>query len=383
MRRAACWPTAAGRCIRLVVSTPDRFVLAALALFALNSFASSAFAAPRSNHGRARPGRRAALEVASTRAPRGSTASAAKVDKPAARVEKADSVGSPNEGHLEGGVHLDVTRPYFRVVPVYTSGDVRWGLPTMISMIDRAARAVNKRYPGSVLDVGDISQKGGGDVMRHHSHESGRDADLGFYAVDAKGKQLHHHGLIKFDASLESPTIPGARFDLPRNWLLVEQMLTDPTARVSHIFIAEPLRQKLLGYARARGVSRALLDRAQIALMQPTQSLPHDDHFHVRISCPATMHGSCIELAKNLPRGKSRVARHAPGPLHTPGKGGVTHGSAAGHTKGGVGAKHPPAAAGMVSTDPFAEGNTGAEGEVDGAEGKDAVDETGTLLITD
>ena len=367
--------------------TPDRFVFAALALVALNSVTSSASAAPPGHHGRAHPGRRAALEAAPTRAPRGSTTPPLKADKPAARVvEKADSVGSPNEGHLEGGVHLDMTKPYFRVVPMYTSGDVRWGLPTMISMIDRAARAVNKRYPGSALDVGDISQKGGGDVLRHHSHESGRDADLGFYAVDAKGKQVHHHGLIKFDGSLESPTVPGARFDLPRNWLLVEQMLTDPAARVSHIFISEPLRQRLIAYARSRGVSRALLDRAQITLMQPTQSLPHDDHFHVRISCPATMRGSCIELAKNLPRGKGRVARHAHGPLHTPLKGGVAHGSAAGHTKGGVGAKHPPAAAGMAPTDPFADVNPSAddgEADADGAEVKDLVDETGTLLITD
>jgi penicillin-insensitive murein endopeptidase len=371
----------------LVVPKPDRFALTALVLVALNSLAASALAAPRSSHGRARPGRRAALEVPSARASRGSTGAAPKLEKPpAAKPEKADSIGSPNEGHLEGGVHLDVSKPYFRVVPMYTSGDVRWGLPTMMSLIDRAARAVNKRYPGSALDVGDISQKGGGDVLRHHSHESGRDADLGFYAVDAKGKQVHHHGFIKFDAGLDSVAVPGAHFDLPRNWLLVEQMLTDPIARVSHIFIAEPLRQKLLAYARTRGVSRALLDRAQIVLMQPTASLPHDDHFHVRISCPATMRGTCIELAKNLPHGKNRIARHGHAPLHTPGKGTLAHGAAPGHTKGGGGAKHPPAAAGMAPTDPFSDVGTEAddsEGDADAAEVKDAVDETGTLRITD
>jgi penicillin-insensitive murein endopeptidase len=367
----------------LVVPAPDRFALAALALVALNSFSEAALAAPRGSHGRARPGRRAALEAPSARASRGSTAALAKVDKPASRPEKADSIGSPNEGHLEGGVHLDLTKPYFRVVPMYTSGDVRWGLPTMIGMIDRAARAVNKRYPGSQLDVGDISQKGGGDVLRHHSHESGRDADLGFYAVDAKGKQIHAHGLIKFDGTLESPTVPGARFDLARNWLLIEQMLTDPAARVSHVFIAEPIRQRLLAYARTRGVSRALLDRAQIVLMQPTASLPHDDHFHVRISCPATMRGTCVELAKNLPHGKNRMAHHGHGPLHTPGKGALAHGSSAGHTKGGVGAKHPPAAAGMAPTDPFSDVGTEAdEGDADSAEVND-VDETGAIRITD
>ncbi len=358
-------------------------MLTALALAALNSLAASALAAPHGSHGRARPGRRAAVEAPSARASRGSTAAPAKAEKPAARPEKADSIGSPNEGHLEGGVHLDTTKPYFRVVPMYTSGDVRWGLPTLMSLLDRAARTVYKRYPGSALDVGDISQKGGGDVSRHHSHESGRDADIGFYAVDAKGKQLHHHGFIKFDAALESPTVPGARFDLPRNWLLVEQMLTDPTARVSHIFIAEPLRQKLLGYARSRGVSRALLNRAQIVLMQPTASLPHDDHFHVRISCPATMHGSCIELAKNLGRGKTRVARHGRPPLHTPGKGAVAHGAAAGHTKGGVGAKHPPAAAGMAPADPFADvGTEPDDGEAD-TTADDAVDDTGAPRMPD
>jgi penicillin-insensitive murein DD-endopeptidase len=360
-------------------------VLTALSFVALTSFAASASAAPGS--GPHRPARgRAAVEAPPSRAPRGGAAAPVKLEKAFARIEKADSIGSPNEGRLEGGVHLDVSKPYFRVVPMYTSGDVRWGLPQMISLLDRAARTVSKRYPGSVLDVGDISQRGGGDVLRHHSHETGRDADIGFYAVDAKGKQLHHHGFIRFDSATESPTIQGARFDLPRNWLLIEQLLTDPGARVGHIFISEPLRQSLIAYARAHGASRALLDRAQIALMQPTDSLPHDDHFHVRISCPGTMRGTCIELAKNLPHGKSRVAHHAHGPLRTPGKGAVAHNSSAGHTKGGVGTKHPPALAGAAPTDPFADVGTEAddgEADADAAEVKDAVDETGTLRITD
>ena len=72
------------------------------------------------------------------------------------------------------------------------------------------------------------------------------------------------------------------------------------------------------------------------------------------------------------------------GPLHTPGKGGVAHGSAAGHTKGGVGAKHPPAAAGMAPTDPFADVGTEPDGgEADILDPDDAVDETGTSRIVD
>jgi penicillin-insensitive murein endopeptidase len=212
-------------------------------------------------------------------------------------------------------------------------------------MIDRAARLMARRFPGAVLDVGDISRKGGSDLRRHHSHQTGRDADLGFYAVDARGKQVHAHGFIKFDANLQSPNSPGAKFDLPRNWAFVQDLLTDPTVRVSHIFIAEYLRHELLGFARSR-VSRQLFDRAAVVLMQPHHSLPHDDHFHVRISCPHEAHSSCIELAKNAPHGKARIAHRGPHgahPIKTP----HPHPGAPRPGK-------PPPAAGVVSQDPFA-----------------------------
>jgi penicillin-insensitive murein DD-endopeptidase len=224
-----------------------------------------------------------------------------------ARAPRSASVGSPNEGRLENGVHLDTSKPWFRVVPSYAVGDVRWGLPALVNLLDRAARSVHKRWPGSALDVGDLSRKGGGDVSRHHSHESGRDADVGFYVTDAKGKPVHARTFIRFGADMKSPTVRGARFDEAKTWHFVQMVLTDPGAHVSHIFIAEPLRQRLLAYARSRGVSRALLDRAAIAMMQPTNSLPHDDHMHIRISCSRSDKG-CVELAKNAPS-RARVAR--------------------------------------------------------------------------
>ncbi|WP_272826322.1 penicillin-insensitive murein endopeptidase [Sorangium sp. Soce836] len=231
----------------------------------------------------------------------------------------ATSVGHPNEGHLEGGVRLDTSRKDIRVVPAYAHADVRWGLPALVGMIERAARGVAKRFPGAVLEVGDLSRQHGGDVHRHNSHESGRDVDLGFYALDGRGKQIHAPYFLRFNARLASTNLPGARFDLPRNWLLVQHLLTDPRAHVSHIFISDPLRHALIAHAKRIGVSRELIVRAQLAMMQPTGSEPHDDHMHVRISCPSAMRGSCIELAKNAPsfRTRARMAKAAKG-LRTP-----------------------------------------------------------------
>jgi penicillin-insensitive murein DD-endopeptidase len=313
------------------VPSPVRALLAALALVALSPPARAdppkddARAGSQGSHARRlRHPRRAKLDDASGRASRDGSGGheapqgkAAAASRPArhAPAEKPESIGCPNDGHLKGGAHVDLSRPYFRLVPAYESGDVRWGLPVLVNMIDRAARAVHKRFPGSVLDVGDVSQRGGGDLLRHHSHESGRDADLGFYAVDARGKQVHARTFIKFDPSMASPTVPGARYDFARNWAFVEQLLTDPTVRVSHIFIAEWIRHELLAYARPRA-SHGVWERAAMVMMQPHNSLPHDDHIHVRISCPRDGHSSCIELARNAPHGGARVAHRGHGAGH-------------------------------------------------------------------
>jgi penicillin-insensitive murein DD-endopeptidase len=367
--------------------------LVALALTLLQSGTLAAAPAPPDEaHGKVhRRARRAKVDVPATRASRAGAALRKVEARPAPPAQRTESVGSPNEGRLQGGVHLDLSRPYFRVLPVYTRGDVRWGLPGMINLIDRAARAVYKRYPGSVLNIGDISRKGGGEVLRHHSHESGRDADLGFYALDSKGKQIHGRAFIKFDASGESPNLPGARFDLDRNWLLIQSMLTDPAARVSHIFISEPLRQRLLAHARARGVSRALLDRAAIAMMQPTNAMPHDDHMHVRISCPASMRGSCVELPRNAPLGRARVAHKGRRILRTPSKAAPPRPepAVARGKKPAPGAEphlkpKPPAAAGVALGDAFTlDLPDEDEAEADNAEVKEAIDESGALKISD
>ena len=367
---------------------PVRLLLAALALVALSPVAHAEETSPRAGrHAHARKGRhrRARVDDHVGRAPRGGAVVAhdAQIKAKQVPAERPESIGSPNDGHLKGGVHVDTTKPYFRVVPSYESGDVRWALPSYVNMIDRAARAVNKRFPGSALDVGDLSQRGGGDLLRHHSHESGRDGDLGFYALDAKGKQVHGRTFVKFDPSLASPNYPGARFDLPRNWAFVQELLGDPVARVSHVFVAEWLRHELLAYARPR-VSHALFERASQVMMQPHHSLPHDDHFHVRISCPRELHSSCVELARSAPHGHARVAQktHAGGhPLKTPG--------AHIHPAPGQHPQKPPPASASTPQDPFAlpapdpgpaPGADEAESDVDA---RDDVDESGSAKITD
>jgi penicillin-insensitive murein endopeptidase len=73
---------------------------------------------------------------------------------------------------------------------------------------------------------------------------------------------------------------------VPRNWALVRALVADEVTPVAHIFIAAPLRRRLLDYAESIGERAALVAMAAEVLVQPGDSQPHNDHMHVRIAPP-------------------------------------------------------------------------------------------------
>jgi penicillin-insensitive murein endopeptidase len=183
---------------------------------------------------------------------------------------------------------------YLRVVPVYAGGDARWGLEPLVTMIDRAARQVRRQFPDAITSVGHLSREGGGEIDRHRSHESGRDADIGFFVRGANGRQLLSRQFVAFRGDGTAASWPGAYFDDAKNWLLVSALVSDPEAHVTHLFVAGPLRARLLAYAERTGAPANVRMRAAEVLQQPHGALPHDDHFHVRIGCPSHM-SACVE----------------------------------------------------------------------------------------
>ncbi len=245
--------------------------------------------------------------------PRRHVASAA---RPAAALRFGKSVGSPTEGKLMGGSHLEEA-PYLRVLPSHASGDVRWGVEPLVQAIDRAARSVRAKYPDSVASIGHLSRSGGGEIDRHRSHESGRDADIAFYARNRNGKTLIPDALTQFREDGAAAHWKGAFFDEAKTWTFIQSLVSDPQARVTHIFIASHLRRRLLEYAEKNGAPAGARIRAASLMMQPTGSLPHDDHFHVRVACPMGQKG-CIErpAAPKRAKHKKRPGRRRGTPAH-------------------------------------------------------------------
>jgi penicillin-insensitive murein endopeptidase len=196
------------------------------------------------------------------------------------------SLGYPNAGKLVGGRRFRETT-FMITVPDHASSRVRWALPALLSVLDRASRIVARKYPGSILEVGELSRQTGGPITSHRSHQNGRDADVGFYQVDLDGQAVRAPCYVRFKGDGASPDDPTVRFDEKRNWAFVRAVLEDPHYEVRQIFIYAPLRARLLAYAAKVGAPREVRLKAAQAMMQPANALPHDDHFHIRISCPA------------------------------------------------------------------------------------------------
>jgi penicillin-insensitive murein endopeptidase len=181
---------------------------------------------------------------------------------------------------------LPARGPGFEVPLTWRVRGLSWGTRPLVELIQRAAQRVAHEQPGAVLYVADLSRQDGAPTEWHRSHRAGRDADLLFFARDENGEPAPAPiQMVRFDRWGVAWTLAGRRFfDTGRNWLLVRALLEDRSAIVQRIFIAEPLKERLIDWARSHGEPDALIAHADAVLGQPSDSTAHDDHMHVRVA---------------------------------------------------------------------------------------------------
>src|SRR5688572_23502283 len=123
---------------------------------------------------------------------------AAASDKATTSDEGPLSFGYTNSGRLIGG-RLFRDTPFMTRVQHHRKSKVSWALPNLLTALNRAARAVARKFPGSVLEIGELSRKDGGRITSHLSHQSGRDADVGFYLTDLDGTPIRAPRFLRCD----------------------------------------------------------------------------------------------------------------------------------------------------------------------------------------
>jgi len=161
--------------------------------------------------------------------------------------------------------------------------------PVLIKALQHAGAKVKRSQKGGALVVYALSSEKGGPVKEHRSHQSGRDADVVFYAVDAKGKAATAKKLARFGGdgvAKDGPKDKALHFDDARNWALLEALANDRDAHVTHIFVDAKLRNRLLAFARRASVDEAKMAKVTAILFVGDDSEALDAFFHVRVACP-------------------------------------------------------------------------------------------------
>jgi penicillin-insensitive murein endopeptidase len=219
----------------------------------------------------------------------------ARIGRPTPRG-RSRSVNYPWDGQLIHGQKVRESK-FIRYVPEDAAAGRFYGTSEMVQLIERAARRVANRYPGSKLSIGELSSAQGGDIGGHRSHESGRDADVGFYVKGADGRPFAYQAFVPFNAGGRGATAHDLRFDDARNWELVSRLVSDPDARVQYIFVARAIKNRLMREAVRRKASAQTIERAESVLVEPARGNPHRSHFHLRIYCAPNDRPMCRDVA--------------------------------------------------------------------------------------
>lgn len=199
-------------------------------------------------------------------------------------------------GKLAHGEVLPKRGIGYRIMPQTTQRKARFGVIELVMLIKSVAHKVFQKNKGVPLQVADLSVRRGGKIKHHGSHQNGRDVDLLFYMLTKKGKPAKPTEFVSFDKNGFSINPPMKyRFDVKRNWALVNELLSSKRATVQWIFIADYLKKRLLEYAEETGASKLVRAKAESVLHQPGKKL-HWDHFHVRIYCPAKDKPECRDV---------------------------------------------------------------------------------------
>jgi penicillin-insensitive murein endopeptidase len=201
-----------------------------------------------------------------------------KVDGPAPLA--ARSIGFYSRGCVAGAKALAVDGPEWQAMRL--SRNRYWGTPELVAYIERLAKDTRALdgWPG--LLVGDLGQpRGGPTPTGHTSHQTGLDVDIWFDPMPDRRLSVEEREKM----GARSVLVSGSHVELDMSqWPEgLDRVLKRAAGypEVERIFV-NPGVKKLL-------CERAGNDRAWLRKIRPWYK--HDDHFHVRLRCPAGIPG--------------------------------------------------------------------------------------------
>lgn len=190
---------------------------------------------------------------------------------------KAQSVGGYSAGCVLGAERLPLDGKGYRVMR--PSRRRVFGHSELVRFIRELGRSVDAEGLDKLL-VGDLGQARGGPAPSGHaSHQTGLDVDVWYRTLD--------EGEAATKEQREA-AVPRSVVDLSQNRLNAEWSpriarvlrMAASDAQVARVFVNPVIKQAL---CEAAGSERK--ERAYLSKIRPWYG--HDEHFHVRLACPA------------------------------------------------------------------------------------------------
>lgn len=222
-------------------------------------------------------------------------------------TDRARSVGDTSHGRVVHAAEV-VESESLAILAKQKERNLRWGSTEMVGLLAFAGKGLFDATK-SKLWLGNVGKKGGGDIPYSVSHNAGRDADVAFSYLDAAGKPVDPPDLVPLDKDGRSKET-GLRLDAQRTWITIRGIVSAPDVEVEYVFVSEPLKKKILAWARDHKEAPEVIQRAADVMRQPGGSAPHDDHLHVRIYCsPLDIASGCVDTGQIAPTKKSYAAQ--------------------------------------------------------------------------
>ncbi len=195
------------------------------------------------------------------------------------------SVGRPSNGYLRDGHRLPDRGEGFMTRDPWKLRGNRYGTDELLDLLTGVGRRL-ATHKGPRVVVADLSGPNGGASHKwHRSHQNGRDVDLVYFMRDPEGAPMEADAMRIFDPQGKARDGSGITVDIGRTWLLVRELVTAHEATVQWVFMYEPIAQKVIEHAVTSHEPEELIARVRLALKQPGDSAPHNDHMHVRVYC--------------------------------------------------------------------------------------------------
>lgn len=164
------------------------------------------------------------------------------------------ALGAPWAGRLKNGVPLPPRGEGY----YFARYRGNWGTDALVRGIQWMGSRM-KALGHQDMEVWDLSNKDGGQIRNHKSHQNGCDVDIAFYRT-SRG------------------------FDTARNWDLLVSALENPHFQVSNVFVAGHLAGQLVKHGQETlGPRHPLVLKARSVMSHEPN---HEDHFHIRIHPP-------------------------------------------------------------------------------------------------